>query len=276
MIPPTGIHSIPDRAYFAIDLPSSSQTKTLIDGTNAHLAHERENPREESDAFAIGAWVHARLLAPATVEDAFIVTGKIDRRTTEGKAEHAAITKRASLTGARIITSDQVAEAERMVTAVRENTDAARLLNTLTMREITVIGEIGGKPAKAKLDGVIALAGASIIVDIKTTQSADPREFAKSAATFGYYHQAAWYARLLNQVAAPVDDFVIIAVEKAAPYLCAVYRIPTVAMVAADVRLEELAARWWAVQGGDRTGYAGGIAELAPPAWWLNAQGGLL
>ena len=268
--PPIGIHRLTDAAYFGIDLPSSSSTKTLLTGTNAHLAHERETPREENDAFTLGAYLHALLLDPESIAANFIALGDIDRRTKEGKAEWESAQRRAGLSGARIITRPLVEQAAAMAQAVRENPSAASLLNTLSDRETTIIGEIAGRPAKAKVDGIVRLAGACIVLDVKTTESARPTDFAASAAKFGYFHQAAFYRRLVEQNIGVLDDFVIIAVEKKPPYLTAVYRIPFHAIETADRRIDELVARWWEVAEGDRTGYALTIQELEPPRWWLG------
>ena len=268
--PAAGLHRLPDSEYFAIDLPSSSGTKTLLTGTNAHLAAERETPREENEAFTLGAYLHALLLDPESIETNFIALGDIDRRTKEGKAEWESAQRRATLSGARIITRPLVQQATAMAHAVRENPAAAQLLNTLTDREITIIGEIGGRPAKAKVDGIVRLAGACIVLDIKTTESAAPRDFAASAAKFGYFHQAAFYRRLVEQNVSVMDDFVILAVEKKAPYLTAVYRLPFHAIETADRRIDELVERWWQAAEGDRTGYALTIQNLEPPRWWLG------
>jgi hypothetical protein len=268
--PAAGLHRLPDAEYFSIDLPSSSGTKTLLTGTNAHLAAEREQPREENDAFTLGAYLHALLLDPESIASNFIALGDIDRRTKEGKAEWESAQRRAGLSGARIITRPLVQQATAMAQAVRENPAAAQLLNTLTEREITIIGEIGGRPAKAKVDGIVRLAGACIVLDVKTTDSAAPRDFAASAAKFGYFHQAAFYRRLVEQNVSVMDDFVILAVEKKAPYLTAVYRLPFHAIETADRRIDELVERWWQVAEGDRTGYALTIQELEPPRWWLG------
>jgi exodeoxyribonuclease VIII len=265
-----GIHEIPDSQYFEIDLPSSSSTKTLLAGTNAHLAHERIVPREETDAFTLGAYVHALLLAPDTIETAFIKLGDIDRRTKDGKAEYESAQKRAALSGARIISRDLVAQGDAMAASVRSNPSAATLLNTLIYREVTLVGKIGERLAKCKADGIIQLAGACVCIDIKTTDSANPRDFASSAAKFGYFHQAAFYRRLIEQRVDVLDDFIVIAVEKRAPYLSAVYRIPNYAIDIADKRIDELVSRWWDVHDGDRTGYSPRIEELAPPPWWIG------
>jgi len=270
--PTPGFHRMTDAAYFGIDLPSSSATKVLIDGTNAHLAHEREHPREETEALAIGSYLHALVLAPETIDDAFVRVGKIDRRTKEGKAEWETAQRRASTNGSRIITEDQVAVAEAMAASVQQHRAASTLLRHATDREIVVIGEIGGRPAKAKLDALLNSTDENgtpitIIADLKSAASASPREFSSSAAKFAYFHQAAWYSRLVNQFR-EVHDFVYIAVEKDPPHLCAVYRVSGEDIAAADARLEELAARWWEVARGDRTGYDPGIVQLVPPTWW--------
>lgn len=268
--PPAGLHRLPDSQYFAIDLPSSSSTKTLLNGTNAHLAAEREQPREENEAFTLGAYLHALLLDPESITENFILLGDIDRRTKEGKEKWESAQRRAGLSGARIITAPIVAQANAMAQSVRENPAAAALLNTLTEREVTIIGEIGGRPAKAKVDGIVRLAGACIVLDVKTTESASPRDFGGSAAKFAYFHQAAFYRRLVEQTVGVMDDFIIIAVEKKAPYLTAVYRLPFHAIETADRRIDELVERWWEVAEGDRTGYSLTIQELEPPRWWLG------
>jgi hypothetical protein len=268
--PPAGLHRLPDAEYFAIDLPSSSGTKTLLNGTNAHLAAERETPREENEAFTLGAYLHALLLDPESIATNFIALGDIDRRTKEGKAEWESAQRRAGLSGARIITRPLIDQARAMAQAVRENPAAAQLLNTLSEREVTIIGEIGGRPAKAKVDGIIRLAGACIVLDVKTTESASPSDFAASAAKFAYFHQAAFYRRLVEQHIGVMDDFIIIAVEKKPPYLTAVYRIPSIAIETADARIDGLVRRWWDVAEGDRTGYEPSIQELEPPRWWLG------
>lgn len=278
-VPAKGIHLLTDEVYFGIDMPSSSGTKTLIDEPNARLAHERENPREETDAFAIGAYVHALLLDPHAISVNFIVTGKIDKRTKEGKAEWDSVTKRAALSGARLITSEQVALAQAMADSVIAHPSAASLLARVTHRETTIIGEIGARPAKCKADAIISGPEAlgedgHILIDIKTTQSVSPRSFAKDAASFGYFHQFAFYRRLLEQSGfGPQRDAVVIAVEKAAPYLCAVYRIPDIAIEVADRKIDLLVERWWCVKAGDRSGYSENIVDLEPPRWWLIGEG---
>jgi exodeoxyribonuclease VIII len=276
-IPPAGIHRLTDRQYFALDLPSSSTTKVLLGAPNAKLAYERDNPREDTDDLTVGAYVHALCLDPDSVDDNFLMVGEINRRTKEGKAEWDAVQSRAERTGARVLTADLREKGELMAHSVLNHPSATAILRAANEREVTVIGDIGGLPAKAKIDAIASVLNGdgsvdTVVIDIKTTQSADPRTFAADAAKFGYFHQAAWYTRLLRQHRTCCEEFVIIAVEKNPPYLVAVFRIPSVAVSVADHKIDAVAERWWAVQAGDRTGYPQDIVELEPPKWWLIGE----
>ena len=269
---PNGLHKLNDRDYFAIDLPSSSQTKILLEGTNAHLAHSRAQPREENDAFTVGAYTHALLLQPENIETDFVIIGKTDRRTKEGRAAWETAQRRAELSGARLITDDQVALARAMADSVLSNDAASRIINRLAHREVTVIGDIGGRQAKAKVDGIAQAGDATVIVDIKTAASVNPKTFANAAATYGYYHQAAFYRRLVEQAVGPVSDFLIICVEKDPPHISTVYRVTDVALENANHKIDRLVDRWWKVEGGDKTGYDNKIHDLIQPSWWMTAE----
>jgi len=260
-----GIHHISDREYFAIDLPSSSTTKPLLTGTNAHLAHRLDNPPEESDAFTVGAMVHAMCLTPETVDTAFVRVGKIDRRTKEGKERWDELEARAVRNGARLISDEQYAVAQAMADAVKAHPTWIRLSNLIAHREVAAIGDVSGKPAKCKVDA--ADEAFTIIIDLKTTQSAAPSDFARSAATFGYAHQAAWYRAVLESLGRTVNDFVFVCVEKNPPHLVATYRLADSAIDAAAKRLPELVTRWNAVRDGDRTGYPSIVTDIDLPSW---------
>lgn len=68
--------------------------------------------------------------------------------------------------------------------------------------------------------------GQTIIVDLKTSISADPRDFAKSAATYGYDIQSENYQQVLSLARGDADtSFRFIVVEKSAPYLVSVIEL---------------------------------------------------
>ena len=260
-----GFHHISDREYFALDIPSASGTKPLIRGTNAHLAWKREQPPEQSDAFAIGAYTHALCLTPEIIGTEFIRAGRIDRRTTEGKAKYADLMARAERTGARLITDEQAEQATAMADAVKAHPTWVRLGNLISRREVVAIGDIDGVPCKCKIDATDDRF--TIIVDLKTTQSAAPADFSRSIDAFGYAHQAAFYRAVLKSLHHTAADFVFVCVEKDAPHLVAAYRLADRAIDAASARLPDLVRRWRAVRDGDRTGYPNLITDIDLPSW---------
>ena len=64
-----------------------------------------------------------------------------------------------------------------------------------------------------------------VIVDYKTTQSCDPRQFNFSVRKYGYDLQASWYRRGLEAAGYSVKEFVFVAQEKVHPFASKVFRI---------------------------------------------------
>lgn len=61
------------------------------------------------------------------------------------------------------------------------------------------------------------------LVDIKTTTSADPADFRRAVADFGYHQQAAWYLDGVQQVTGERPErFAFVVVSKKAPHLVSV------------------------------------------------------
>lgn len=277
-IPAKGLHRMGDARYFALDCPSSSGTKGLINGTNAHLAWERDHPEDETDAMLIGSYLHARLLQPAEIAKQFVVCPKVDRRTKEGKAQWAEMEAVAYAKGAALISEANADLAESMAVAAMSHRGVAQVLSSCVEREIVAIGEIGGRPAKCKIDGILQSKNSRnevCIIDVKTTVSAANREFGRSVVSYGYAHQAAFYARVLGSLGLIVEDFIFIAIEKERPHCVAVYRLPDVAVSVADHHIDRLVERWWKVKAGDKTGYPEEIQELVLPGWWLRGDYGI-
>lgn len=280
-----GIHQIPDAEYFAIDLPSSSATKLLLEGPNAVLGHRLDNPDDDADtdALTVGSYAHALVFQPHEIDRLFLRLPKMDRRTTEGRAAYDAALRRAERNGVRIVTEQQASLAQAMANAVLAHAGARRLLTIVNRREITIIGRVAGHLAKCKVDaarldepredaGPDDDAPGAILIDLKTSEDASPRAFAASAAKYGYFHQAAWYSTLVESLGWRVDEFAIIAVEKSPPHLVAVYSIDGDAKEIAAQRFPTLLERWDRVKSGDRTGYSDRTETLHPPTWWVEEQ----
>lgn len=79
------------------------------------------------------------------------------------------------------------------------------------------VDEPSGIITKARPDLTIERTGT--VVDLKSTGSkASPRDFRKSAITYNYYFQSAWYARILRIEGFDVRRFVFVVCEKDKPH----------------------------------------------------------
>jgi hypothetical protein len=83
--------------------------------------------------------------------------------------------------------------------------------------------EFNGVPMRSKQDMIIPEAG--LIIDVKTTQAANPIDFAKSVANYGYARQAALYQHAAEQRFGSKFRFLFAVVSKQAPHEVACYEL---------------------------------------------------
>lgn len=185
---------------------------TLWTFHNKSPAHSQVQPSfssSQQDALNFGTAFHSALLEPDTFKNLYI-EGPCDSK---AKAEW----KKAKLaTSKTLLKPSEFKAITAMKAAIENHTDA---LNSALIKEASTFWEheITGLDLKARYDAVDF--DNKTIIDIKTTQSADPKDFPRSIVNFGYHFQAAWYLDPLP------DDwrFLIIAVEKTPPYGVCLY-----------------------------------------------------
>jgi exodeoxyribonuclease VIII len=226
----------------------------------------------------LGSALHAAILEPARFYEMVRVAPDVDRRTKAGKEEHAAFV--ASLPeGAIVLTADDYDAVRDAQLAV----NASMLPNLMGAGESEVSvywGEQCGDKVvgcKARLDWLGHLAGQpdqGLIIDIKTTRDASPSAFARSAAAYGYVHQAAWYMRAAARLNATgqgpkIADYFVVAVEMEAPYAVGLYRLSSDDLRAADLdNLETLQCWAAACEADEFWGPTGStIRTLNVPEW---------
>lgn len=138
-----------------------------------------------------------------------------------------------------------------------------------------------GVPCRARFDFLPhPVEGRRLIVpDLKKTVSAQPDEFARSVAKYGYAQQAAWYldaVRALNLDADPA--FVFVVIEDKAPYLVSVLQLSLVDLNRGRA-LNRLARRMWAdcTELGSWPGYTDdAVAVMDLPTYWRMTTDDLL
>ncbi|MCB1902338.1 MAG: PD-(D/E)XK nuclease-like domain-containing protein, partial [Rhodocyclaceae bacterium] len=113
-------------AYHGSSGWSSSQLKTLIERTPAHLVYNMTHRSEPTANMALGTAVHTLVLEPATFDAEFAVMPKVDKRTKIGKEMFAEF--EAASAGKTVIAEDMLAKAQAMADSVRSHPVAGLLL----------------------------------------------------------------------------------------------------------------------------------------------------
>ena len=238
---------------------------------------------EPSPAMLLGTALHAAILEPARFGEMLRVAPDVDRRTKAGKEEYNAFA--ASLPdGAIVLTIEDWNAVTQAVAAV----NATMLPNLMGTGESEVsvywgercVDKVVG--CKARIDWLGHLAGqpdAGLIIDIKTTRDASPGAFARSAASYGYVHQAAWYMRAAACLHASgqgpkITDYLMVAVEMEAPYAVGLYRMSSDDLKAADLDNLETLRSWAAACEADEfPGPTGStIRTLNVPEWVFRSS----
>jgi len=207
-------------------------------------------PEKDTAAFAMGHAVHCLALEPEKMDERFVVSPKIDRRTKEGKLQ-ASLFERDNQ-GKTVLTLEDYADAVACVQALNNHADLATIMQQPKRVEVEHQFDLFGRRFKARLDCVID--SMKLILDIKTTDDASPHRWQWSAVDYGYHRQAFIYqaaVELSHSNKKRVDEsyrFIFAVVEKPKPSTRGIP--PTVALYEFDKETIEMAAQdtWWLVQ----------------------------
>jgi PDDEXK-like domain of unknown function (DUF3799) len=127
-----------------------------------------------------------------------------------------------------------------------------------------------GVPCRARVDWLPDPGrGRLIIPDFKTARSADPTSFAKSAASYGYALQAAWYIQgAVTLGLHPDPAFVFVVQEKTPPYLVSTVELDVEALRMGREKARkarEIFAR--CTESGEWPGYPQDVVLVSLPTW---------
>jgi hypothetical protein len=110
--------------------------------------------------------------------------------------------------------------------------------------------------------------GQLIIVDYKTTDSADPDAIAKACANFSYHQQHAFYVDGLTAVTGADVSFWFAFQEKAAPYLVNVVElIPDAVRIGRNRNNRAIDTYRACIKSGKWPAYGHDVNEIALPSW---------
>lgn len=182
----------------------------------------KENP---TTSMNIGTAFHGMLLEPEKFESQFLVMPNLDRRTKAGKEMYAQFM--AESEGKTILTQDEYWRVYEMVEKISQHEIVATLLEGAKFEQsIFWTDKETGIQFKSRPD----IWSPSMIVDLKTTANANYYSFQRSAMDYGYFLQAGMTYEACKTIGKPFEMFVILACEKEAPYVPAVYMMDNEAL----------------------------------------------
>jgi exodeoxyribonuclease VIII len=178
---------------------------------------------EPTPAMRIGSAVHTHVLELHKWDAEYTVAPDgLDRRTKAGKEAWAAFEAEAN--GRTVLSREDADLVMHMGRAVLGHPAAALLLGMAGEAETTHMWTepTTGLQCKCRPDWISEDGG--IVVDLKTTEDASPREFRRSIAKWRYHVQAGWYmAGIEAAYGKRPSGFIFIAVEKKPPFAVGVY-----------------------------------------------------
>jgi hypothetical protein len=215
-----GIYSgIKNADYHRDPALGSTSLKTLATRTPAHYQHDKAHPKF-SDAFTLGTAAHSLILEGDS--SSIVVVDADNWLTKDAKAAKAAFL----LAGLQPLLKKEMAQVQAMRDAVMSHPLARAAIEGGTPEQSVFWEHETGVTLKCRPD-MLHRGGklGNLIVDLKTVQSADGQDFAKSAANFGYHIQQAHYQAGLKAATGEDFDFIFVLIEKQAPYLPAVVQL---------------------------------------------------
>ncbi|MCR2051474.1 PD-(D/E)XK nuclease-like domain-containing protein [Actinomyces bowdenii] len=254
---------------------SSTEAKLILEAP-AVLRWRRENPQQSSAAFDFGTAVHSMVLgagAPimAYPEEVLSANGAASTKAAREWAEAV----RAA--GAIPVKEDTYRAVEAVAEAVRTNPLAARIL-AAGEPEVSVFARHPetGIWMRGRIDWVMPAAdgdGARTLVDLKTTDDANPSVFAHTAARFGYDIQRAWYLKAWELATGEQSRFLHIAVSKKEPHLVSVCEMNWAFDDLGRSKVDK-ALRLYrdCMERGEWPGIPSEIHQIIPPVYYLDSE----
>lgn len=172
---------------------------------------EMNHPRPPSPAMELGRAIHAALLEPETFNAEWCIRPKFDRRTKDGKA--AAEEWERKNAGRQGIDATDMDTVNNVAARVFDNDFYGRFFKA-GEKECSFWSEDAEHRIikRCRLDNYIP--AENMIVDLKTTECAQPEAFQRDIWKYLYHVQAAYYTDIVREVTGKNCSFFIVAVEK--------------------------------------------------------------
>lgn len=281
-----GTYDVPMRDYLADPVAGGSLSSTgarllMKPGGPARLRYALDHPDEDpNDDFDFGRAAHQVVLGDVenhivVVEGSVNARGNTEWRTNDVKKK----VDDARAAGLTPIRPEAWARVQAMAAAINDNPTAAGLIHSASGRpEQTLVWKddaLTGVWCRARVDWFRTRKAGHrlLIVDYKTTKSdAAPDTFAKSAADYGYFVQAAFYIAGVSALGLDDDPaFLLIVQEKDPPYLVNVLELDDTALtLGRNFVTGALGLYAECRRTGRWPGFGRDVGLVSLPAWFLR------
>lgn len=254
---------------------SSTEAKLLLEAP-AMLHHYRQSPRAPRPEFDFGSAVHSLVLGVGAhleryPEDVLSASGSTGTKAAREWAE-------AVRAEGGIPLKADVYDAVHDCAAAVTNHPLCRRIFADGDPEVSVFSEDAGTGVwmRGRLDWIMPPAGgdgAHVLVDLKTTDDAQPDAFTRAAARYGYDVQRAWYRRIWRDLTSEDARFLHVVVSKRAPYLVSVCEMDWSFDDLGKVKVEK-ALRLYrdCLDSGDWPGIPAEVHQISAPAYYLDSD----
>ena len=286
-----GVYRISNSAYHAGAGVSKSQLDILA-RSPAHYQHALTAPRTQTTAFSIGSEAHRLILEPDERSDA-LLKPSLQRRSkgdreewaaffTEHGADGAAIIERPAaewdaifhaVTGRYLLDREDFEKVVAMRDAVYSHPSASELLSVGVAEQSAYWHDREtGLLCRCRPDWVH---DESVIVDLKSSDDASPRSFARSVAKWRYHVQDPYYTDGW-QAATGADyplPFVFVVVEKSPPHAVGVYILDEETQFAGRSAYRQNLATLAECQAADKwPAYSADVETISAPLWAIKTE----
>ena len=217
----TGLFRMTEEDYRSFPALNQSSLKLLLSKTPAHFKEAYGKPSKDTPALRFGRDVHMLYGEPDLFYESYVREPGIEGSRSSKKYKDALNAFLDEHPGKEIMKAEDWDKAHALVGRLNSEAHTALITNALES-ELCCFWFCPERclQFKSRLDSL----NPRYVVDLKTTLSAEPKDFKYSVKKYDYDFQAAFYLWGLSMVdPTSIHGFRFIAVEKEPPYECAVY-----------------------------------------------------
>lgn len=194
----------------------SSTDLKWIAKSPAHFKYKKLHPPEDTPALLFGRAAHKYMLEKEDFFNEFAVAPVVDRRTKDGKAKWQLFIDQND--DKDIISNDSFMQIEEMREVLYSTPFVGKLLSGDKEMSYFLEDEVTGVLMKCRPDCTTEIGDTCILIDYKTTDSADSDDFMRQAIKLMYDLQMAYYKDILDALKGKQHSVIFIAQEKTPPY----------------------------------------------------------